>query len=276
VYPGPISFFGSMWATWNLLFLLGVIVGFGVLRATFRAVDSLQTTKTLALRYLICVYVCALGAQWFAYAVDANTTLLPPPGFNAWRYYFHPLAGPKTLYGAVLVLPFAALAFVPGTSVRWESIVDRSTPALFTILGFARLGCFLQGCCYGLRTDDFGLSFPVGSSVHADQYAAGLVAIDHSSLPVLPVQLASVVACFGLSLWFARKVRNNCSHVFVRTVAAYSVFRFIVEFARADAARNHMWVLSTSQWVAVAILLTVAAHRLRTNGVSPSGSPSLE
>lgn len=254
MYPGPLMIFGSMWATWNLLFLLGVAVGYWVLRSTLLQSSPQQIPRLLLVRYLFCVYVCAIGAQWFAYAFDSNTTVLPPAGFNFWRYYFHPLAGPKTLYGAILLLPLGALAFVPAGSLRPASAVNLSTPALFAILGFARIGCLLQGCCYGLRTEHLSISFPVGSSVHADQYAAGLIAIHDSSLPVLPVQLLSAVACFGVFAWSSRQIREHSSAVYLKAVGAYSVFRFFVEFVRADDARNHYWAFSTSQWIALLVL----------------------
>jgi phosphatidylglycerol---prolipoprotein diacylglyceryl transferase len=259
MYPGPIFIFGSPWATWNIAFLVGTLAGYFILRSTYSDPAAPPVPRYLPLRYALCVYVCALGAQWFAYAFDSNTTVLPPPDVNPWRYYLHPLAGPKTLYGAILLLPLAALAFVPGTSVSWRSALERSTPALFGILTFARIGCFLQGCCYGLRNETFGLSFPLGSMVQGEQATARLIGFEDPSLPVLPTQIASALACFALAIWSRSRLRRGETNVFFASLAAYSAFRFAVEFVRADDARNHFWMLSTSQWIAVAILLAMAA-----------------
>src|SRR5689334_1011417 len=124
MYPGPIPILGAAWATWNLVFLVGTAFGYVVLRRTFPAAGIREVPSFLFLRYVGCVYVCALGAQWFAYLVDANTTVLPPEGFSAWRYYLHPLAGPKTLYGAILVLPLGAAFFVPFGRLSWRRALD--------------------------------------------------------------------------------------------------------------------------------------------------------
>ncbi|MBI5503153.1 MAG: prolipoprotein diacylglyceryl transferase [Deltaproteobacteria bacterium] len=119
-----------------------------------------------------------------------------------------------------------------------------------------------QGCCYGIRTEALGLVFPVGSSVHADQFLAGLVRVDQPSLPVLPAQLASAAACFLLARRSWTALRERRSDVFFTTVGAYSGFRFAIEFVRADAARNQFAVLSTSQWVALVVLSALAGKRV--------------
>jgi len=264
MYPGPIFLFGMAWSTWNLVFLVGASVGYLVLSLTYRcAAAPTRSSQQLLPRYILCVYVCALGAQWFAYAVDSNTTIFPPPDYNVWRYYLDPLYGPKTLYGAILILPLAVLFAFFRSGVAWEVALNRSTPALMTILGTARIGCFLQGCCYGLRTSRFGFSFPVGSSVHAEQFLEGLVRIDHASLPVLPTQIASAAVCFGLAFWSWNLVQKRDPDVFVRVITSYSVFRFLIEFLRADPSRNHAGLLSTSQWVAVTIVGYVGLNQAR-------------
>ena len=254
------------------MFLVGVLVAYLVFRAAFKSASARPTPLSLLLRYVFVVYACSLGAQWFAYAFDASTTLIAPPGESVMRYYFNPLSGPKTLYGAVVMLPLAIALGFAGARIGFIEATDRATPALMTILGIARVGCFLQGCCYGLRSDTFGVSFPAGSSVHGDQFLQGMVGSGDAALPVLPVQVASSLACFSLAVWSFREVTRTERFVFVRTVSAYSAFRFIIEFLRADPARNSWAALSTSQWIALAILLmaTLTYGRARWSKRSPS------
>ena len=256
--PGPIDLLGFRWATWDLLLLLGVALGYFVARITIPA------TPVMALRYGFVVYICALAAQLFAYAFDANTSMLPPADVSTARYYLSPLAGPKTLYGALLALPIAVgLAFARTIAPSRIRYLDAYTPPMMTVLGFVRIGCLLQGCCYGVRSDVFGLSFPVGSSVHGDQFLQGVIRVDQASLPVLPVQVAASVACFTLAAWSFRAVRHSRQRVYLHTLLAYSAFRFVIEFLRADPARNSWAALSTSQWIALAIVATAAGFYLR-------------
>ncbi len=122
------------------------------------------------------------------------------------------------------------------------------------IVGLSRLGCFLQGCCYGVPVGVAGISFPPGSVVYYRHLRQGLIEAGAWSLPVVPTQLLSAVVLAALSVWSYRQLERGASGVFVRSVAAYSLWRFVVEFARADPGRNAWLALSTSQWIAVAIM----------------------
>ena len=51
-------------------------------------------------------------------------------------------------------------------------------------------------------------------------------------------------------------------------IAAYSIFRFAIEFVRADVERNHYALLSTSQWIALALLAALALHAWRGRTVA--------
>lgn len=262
MFPGPIELLGINWATWNLAFMVAVASGYPCLLASFALKGSRDRAIGVGVRYLIVVYGCALAAQIFAYAFDANTTLLPPSGVSKFRYYLDPIGGPKTLYGALLALPLVGSAvFRVSLFGDGMTTVDRLTPTLMLVLGIARVGCFLQGCCYGLRSETFGFAFPVGSGVHADQVLAGSIAINDAALPVLPVQLLSAGACLVLACMGYRMLARHQGSVYFRTVSYYSLFRLLVEFLRADSVRNSFAYLSTSQWIALAILTVSSATR---------------
>ena len=128
MWPHPVRILGSEIAIWNVLFLVGVGVGYLVLRWTFAHGDPALRPSWLGVRFLLTVYVAALGAQMFAYLFDLHTSLLPPPGASPARYYLDPLYGPKTLYGAVLVLPIAMI------HERWIGDYARSSVALLAAL----------------------------------------------------------------------------------------------------------------------------------------------
>jgi phosphatidylglycerol:prolipoprotein diacylglycerol transferase len=255
VLPIHVDLWGRRLVVWDLTLLVGVLLGYLVLHAAFAA-----PRRGLWLRYLVTVYVAVLAAQLFSYAFDAGTTVLPPPGFGAAAYYLSPLAGPKTLYGAVVALPLAVYLV---SSLPRDLAFGRAlacwTPAMFSVLAAARVGCFLQGCCYGVHSDTLGMSFAPGSVVHGAQFADGLVALDARSLPVVPTQAIEGVVLACIAVWSFRRARGGGPHVFPHSVAVYSVFRFAIEALRDDPARNQLGLLSTSQWVALAVLAVYCA-----------------
>lgn len=270
MHPEAFHLLGLEIGSWNLLFAVGIVAGYAVLCiAGRRRPVALPRPRWLEVRYLFVVYLCAVGAQLFAYAFDLHTSLLPQGSQSALRYYLDPVTGPKTLYGAVIFLPVATLlAWAPWRDVRLVDAADCLTPTLFAVLGFARLGCFIQGCCYGIASQWFGMRFAVGSPVYFDQLRAGSIAPGATPLAVLPAQLAEGLFLFGLCAWALRRLAAGRRQLMPAGIAAYSIFRFAIEFARADVERNHYALLSTSQWIALALLAALALHAWRGRAVA--------
>jgi len=264
MHPEAFHLLGLEIGSWNLLFAVGIVAGYAVLCLAGRLGPQLLRPRWLEVRYLFVIYVCAVGAQLFAYAFDLHTSLLPQGSESTLRYYLDPVTGPKTLYGAVIFLPVATvLAWAPWRDVRLVDAADCLTPTLFAVLGFARLGCFAQGCCYGIASQWLGVRFALGSPVYFDQLRGGSIAPGATPLAVLPAQLLEGLFLFGLCAWALQRLAAGRSHLMPVGIAAYSIFRFAIEFVRADVERNHYALLSTSQWIALALLAGLALQALR-------------
>ena len=256
MYPHDVRLFGADIAIWNVALLVAVIAGYPLLIAAFRLRRRGPLPRLLPLRWLATVYVSALGAQLFAYAFDTHTTLLPPPTVSWLRYYFDPLFAAKTLYGAIVFLPLTALLIsVPWRDLAFGEALDCWTPAMFAVLGICRVGCFLQGCCYGMRSDRFGLSFPPLGEIFYSQVQAGLID-EHAAatLPVVPTQALEAFFLFALCAWSSRELSRGGQSIFPIGIVLYSVFRFLVELLRDDVARNSFGPFSTSQWIALVMI----------------------
>jgi phosphatidylglycerol:prolipoprotein diacylglycerol transferase len=155
----------------------------------------------------------------------------------------------------VLSLPLGViLAAMPWRPGAYAAALDAWTPPMFAVLAVSRVGCFLQGCCYGVRSPMLGISFPPGGLAHERQLATGLVAPGSLPLPVVPTQLIEAAALFGLSVAAFAQLRRGRTGIFLPFVAAYSAFRFLAEFLRDDPERNALAGLSTSQWTALVLL----------------------
>jgi phosphatidylglycerol:prolipoprotein diacylglycerol transferase len=265
MWPHGLSLLGVPLSAWNAAFLVGVLIGYGVLH---NALAGCAPSR-LFVRWLVSVYVGIVGAKLFAYAFDLNTSALPPPSIGWAEYYLDPLSGPKTLYGAILALPLA-VALVSGPRLGLGAGLDAWTPALFAMLALVRIGCFLEGCCYGVPSDWLGLTFPEGSPVYWQQVQAGLIAAGSAARPVIPIQLIEAACVAVLSVWSLRRLRQGRVNVFPDAVALYSAARFVLEFARWDPERNFLGPLSTSQWIAAAVLTVYGAWNLLPLRPNPS------
>ncbi len=68
------------------------------------------------------------------------------------------------LYGGVLLAIVASWGYCRMKKMNVLEVFDYFAPTLGLGLGITRIGCFLNGCCFGTPTDSFlGVSFPDGS-----------------------------------------------------------------------------------------------------------------
>jgi len=101
-----------------------------------------------------------------------------------------------------------------------------------------RLGCFLNGCCYGKETDKwFGVVFPG----HA-----------HKVIPTQLFEMVFLLILSGILIYFAFK--RNFKWNLIIYLFSYSIFRFLIEFIRGDE-RGQVSFLSPSQYWSIAIFI---------------------
>lgn len=165
--------------------------------------------------------------------------------------------GGLVFYGGFL---FAGLSLALFARLHRESFVDLLDFVITSVPlahAFGRVGCFLNGCCYGMVCHGpMGVQFPRGSPPWYGHYTRGLVAPDAPlSLPVHPVQLyeaAFNLAFYGLLLWQYRGRRRVGSTAALYLVV-YAAGRFVLELVRDDERGSVGW-FSTSQLVSLGLL----------------------
>jgi phosphatidylglycerol---prolipoprotein diacylglyceryl transferase len=163
-----------------------------------------------------------------------------------WGMYRHHLAdivmvhrGGLSYFGGFSAAVVTGILVIRIKGMPILKTVDLFIPALALGQSIGRLGCFFNGCCYGIVHDGpWSLLFPRGSAVFGDHVARGWV--DPSgmySLPVLPTQLLSSftnLALFTVLVFVdARKKRGGTT--FFTYLVGYGLLRFGMEFLRDDS-----------------------------------------
>jgi phosphatidylglycerol:prolipoprotein diacylglycerol transferase len=142
--------------------------------------------------------------------------------FGAGRVGFTGLS----MMGGVALATAASLAYLAWRRMPLLATADLLAPAVLLGEGITRIGCFLNGCCYGHAcTAWYCLAFPEGSGAHAAFAGA----------PVLPTQLLSsalgVTGFFVLSaLWRARPRPGSVFFAFLVWVGGQ---RILLDLVRA-------------------------------------------
>jgi phosphatidylglycerol---prolipoprotein diacylglyceryl transferase len=158
--------------------------------------------------------------------------------------------GALFLYGAVRRFPLAAT-------------LDAIAPSVALGSGLGRIGCFLNGCCYGdvCNIPALAVRFPKGSPPWLAERARGLIPADAAtSLPLHPTQL--YLALDGLILFLLLSafypLRRRDGEVFVLWMVTYAVTRFLIERLRDDDPALGLG-LTISQWISAGLFLVGAA-----------------
>lgn len=83
--------------------------------------------------------------------------------------------GGLVVYGSVIGGLLAILLWTRKNRIPLLSTADAITPAFFIGLAFGRIGCLLNGCCYGGTCDTSlpYITFPAGSPAYMDQLHSG-------------------------------------------------------------------------------------------------------
>jgi phosphatidylglycerol---prolipoprotein diacylglyceryl transferase len=162
-----------------------------------------------------------------------------------WSYAFAVWGGSFHLPGGIISLGLAT----PWACRRFGVPIGRYADVLAAACGVgvavARMGCFLQSCCYGIVCEQpWCISFPAGSQPHDMHRRAGILipGID-ASLPVHPLQLYFLAAGLGITvvtLWIMRHKSFDGEAALVALVL-FSFTSSALEFWRHDFYPRTYW-----------------------------------
>jgi len=151
----------------------------------------------------------------------------------------------------------------------FAKVVDIMSPSLALGIFWGRLGCFLNGCCYGVVSDRWGMRFPARDNppVFAQQVMDGLIPPDAPcSLPVVPAQLYA--ALHGLVLFvillFVQRHKKFDGYVFLVLMLLYAAGRFFIEGFRFYERNYFLGNMTVSQ--AISIILALLSSVLLVAG----------
>ena len=143
-------------------------------------------------------------------------------------------------YGALIGLVVGLLI----ESRRKKKALLSYTDTFFRLLPFGqaigRIGCYFNGCCYGVETNAwFSIPYLVNSK----------------SAAVVPTQFIESAFCLVLGvvllLWQV-KIKGFYSAVYL---LSYGFFRFVLEFFRGDEIRGKWFAFSPSQWISGCLVI---------------------
>lgn len=161
---------------------------------------------------------------------------------NFWQR-FGLIFGGSVFYGGLIGGLIAGGISVKVQKLPADIATDCAAPTIALLHGFARIGCFLGGCCFGVEWEH-GITFE-NSLIEAA-----------NGVPRVPVQLYEAgfeFALFAVLFILLTKTEKLRGQLLALYLLIYPVGRFILEFWRGDEYRGFIFGLSTSQFISVLI-----------------------
>ncbi len=159
-----------------------------------------------------------------------------------------------TIYGAVLGAALGIWIYSRFSSFKFGYFADVVAPAIILAQAIGRIGCTINGCCYGLGTSMFcGIVYtnpesyaPLGISVHPTQI----------------YEIIYLLIVFGVVMLLRRRLQPEGS-VFLVYMSLYAVWRIGIDFLREGSP--FLLGLHQAQVIGIIVLLiTVPLLAIKT------------
>ncbi|MCP4230948.1 MAG: prolipoprotein diacylglyceryl transferase [bacterium] len=209
----------------------------GILLATWRAKkEGLKANDFLDIGFII-VISAIVGARLFYVLFNLNDYIENPGAiFKIWH-------GGLIFYGGLAIAVLGAMLYMKYRKIPIMYGSDIIAPSVALGYVITRIGCFLNGCCYGAETNWFtgvhGWKEGTGAAMHTGGIFFSKL-FGGEALPEIiklhPTQLyaAGINLIFFVVLFVLWSKRKFDGMIFWLYIMMYSVYRLVIEFFRAD------------------------------------------
>ena len=244
MYP-VIDIFGRDFTTYAICALIGILIA-GVLMCKMTAATGRDDNDTIIL-----LLISAIGVLLGSHILYGLT--------NIHNFYLFTKITDIKSFLAVTQAIFGGSVFYGGLiggivfGFAWAKIMKYDIAFFSDIAGFglplfhafARVGCFLGGCCYGIKS-----SF--GFTAHGNTLVEAVNGVSRCPVQLLEAICNLFIFVLIFVLYKNEKLKGK---LFFLYLLLYSVVRFFDEFLRGDEIRGFILGISTSQFISIFIFI---------------------
>jgi phosphatidylglycerol:prolipoprotein diacylglycerol transferase len=219
------KFHGLELHSYGLLLAIAFLLGIQLfLRRGVRRGLPEEKLSTLSLLLLVLAIVGGRGLYVLTHWSDYTHDFLGV--FRIWE-------GGLMLYGGYFLAIAGGILYLRRARIPVWRVGDAAAPSMALGIGLGRIGCFLNGCCFGLPSHlPWAIKFPPGSYSN----------FVFPSEPLHPSQLylaAAGIGQFALLLALDKKPRFD-GRLFWTYIAIDATFRFLIDFTRYYDATSYL------------------------------------
>lgn len=166
--------------------------------------------------------------------------------------------GGLVFYGGFILAIICVCIYARKKKISMPALLDVTSPAIAIGHAFGRLGCFMQGCCFGKEAPEgtwgtVRYAIKPGSSIDPRLFQP-----DGMTKALYPTQiwesLANLILCAVL-IFLCKKFRKPGQIAGIYLIT-YAIIRFTIEFYRGDNPELLLG-LTTSQAIAILLMIPV-------------------
>lgn len=236
--------------SYSLMILLGAVAAWGLSCRKAVTIPHYDTFYSI----LMAVIGAGIFGKILYFIVDYKTIIDLFRTYPLEEALKYSLEGGLVLYGGILGMIAGLKSAALQNHLDFPILLDSLAPSIAIGIAFGRIGCLLGGCCYGMPYDGpFAIVYPE-ESLSAP-----------SGIPLFPSPIAESIGAISICvilLLYEKRENRKYSLLFLFLIL-YAVLRFTLEFFRGDAERGFIGILSTSQFISLAVLLFLSIPGVR-------------
>lgn len=171
---------------------------------------------------------------------------VPANGWGSFSQAYRIWEGGLSFHGGLVAAILAVGVYAKAKQIRFLTLADVLAPSVAIGYAFARIGCFMNGCCYGVETNlPWAIRF-FNPITHA------------FTAPSHPVQIYAFFISLGIFGILTRieKLKRPAGFTFFSFITLYSAYRFGIEFLRKGATAE-VWFAGLTQAQVVSIATAI-------------------
>lgn len=212
--------------TYDIFIFLSIVTGFLL---SFKVLkQNGLSLKAILLIYTLITFSFLFGARALNYAIQYKTYSEIGISFFTFRLAYF------SLYGGIICSFLVLLLIIKKLNLNSYDILDKLSPCFLISFFIMKIGCLLNGCCYGKLTDSwFSIPLPLREKARFSQNTFVSSLFGNISMRVYPAQLMEGIGALlivGILFFFRRKLVKG--ETFLFSAMLFSLLRFVVLFYR--------------------------------------------
>lgn len=142
-------------------------------------------------------------------------------------------------YGAIIGILILLIIFAKQYKKNFKDLINNILPAVPLMYGISKIGCFLAGCCYGIKYNG-----PLNIT-----YKYSLSAPKNISL--LPIQIIETITFILIYLYISKKKKENKNIIGI-TLLLCGLSKFLLDYLRMNHINK---ILTVNQIVSIPFII---------------------